>query len=105
MLGRDVAARRSPARRAVLLLPDRCAYPPKKISRRRVSPAVGRECTGYPASFALAFPIGSGSSPPESDLATPPAPPPAGAVPCPAGFLVRCPHDVGPAASSTAPPV
>ena len=39
--------------------------------------------------------IGSGSSPPESDLATAPATPPAGAVPC-------CPPVPGNAASSTA---
>src|SRR4051794_21088982 len=43
---------------------------------------------------------GSGSSPPESDLATAPATPPAGVVPCPGSFLVRrhpvsmaCPHE------------
>ena len=46
---------------------------------------------GYPASFALASVIGSGSSPPESDLATAPATPPAGAVPCSGSTAARRP--------------
>src|SRR3954469_11976154 len=81
----------SPGARVPPQLPEKKSWRPGfiAVASGRSSPTAG---------FARAM-DGSGSSPPESDLATAPATPPAGVVPCPGSCTSRacpdkdgCPH-------------
>lgn len=84
--------------------PRAATSPQKKFLEPEFHFCMPGKVRGYPASITLASLIGSGSSPPESDLATAPATPPAGAVPRPACVVCvrRRPQPSGSLLSSTA---